>query len=117
VRGVDSDWVQGVYRMALVPDAIFYLDVPPKVLAERNFRKSGLLDYWESGMDIRRSGDMYECFLRYQRRMRRVFLAMKRYYRFEVVDGNRPPAEIAGDLRTRVQRILQDGTVALPPHP
>jgi dTMP kinase len=65
VRGISRDWVRGVYSIALVPYAVFYLDVTPKTLAERNLRKRGILDFWKSGMDIRRSGDMYECFIDY----------------------------------------------------
>ncbi len=45
VRGVDTEWVKEVYSMALVPDAVFYLQVSPQELAERNFRKSSMLDY------------------------------------------------------------------------
>jgi dTMP kinase len=45
VRGVDTAWVKEVYGIALVPDAVFYLQVSPQELAERNFRKSGMLDY------------------------------------------------------------------------
>src|SRR5262247_1657604 len=44
VRGVDPGWVNEMYSIALVPDAVFYLRVSPRGLAERNFRKNGLLD-------------------------------------------------------------------------
>ena len=78
VRGVDPEWVKEMYSIALVPDAVFYLKVSPQELAERNFRKNGMLDYWESGMDIQRSEDMYDCFIRYQRQMQRLFHAMQK---------------------------------------
>jgi dTMP kinase len=106
VRGVDPQWVKEMYGIALVPDAIFYLKVSPQELAERNFRKNGMLDYWESGMDIQRSGDMFDCFIRYQRQMQKLFLAMQRIYSFEIINGNRSPQPISRDLRARIEPLL-----------
>ena len=106
VRGVDPDWVKEVYSIALVPDAVFYLKVSPQELAERNFRKNGMLDYWESGMDIQRSGDMFDCFIRYQRQMQKLFLAMQSIYGFDIINANRSPRPISRDLRGRVERLL-----------
>ncbi|MBM3462070.1 MAG: thymidylate kinase [Armatimonadetes bacterium] len=105
-RGMNPDWVRDVYSIALVPDIIFYLDVSPKVLAERTLRKNSVLSYWESGMDIRRSGDWYECFIRYQRQVHKVFEGMATAYGFEVVDGNRTPLQVAADLRRRMRALL-----------
>jgi dTMP kinase len=107
VRGVDPEWVREVYSIALVPDAVFYLQVSPHGLAERNFRKNGMLDYWESGMDIQRSGDMYECFIRYQRRMQKLFQAMQKIYGFEIINANRSPQAIARELRAKIERVLK----------
>jgi len=106
VRGVDPQWVHEMYSIALVPDAVFYLKVSPQELAERNFRKNGMLDYWESGMDIQRSGDMFDCFIRYQRQMQKLFLAMQRVYGFEIINANRSPQPISQDLRTRIAPLL-----------
>jgi dTMP kinase len=113
VRGVDPEWVKEMYSIALVPDAVFYLRVSPRELAERNFRKNGMLDYWESGMDIQRSGDMYDCFVRYQRQMQKLFLAMQRIYGFEIINANRSPRPISRDLRERIEPTLG----LQPPHP
>ena len=106
VRGVDPEWVKEMYSIALVPDAVFYLKVSPRELAERNFRKNGLLDYWESGMDIQRSGDMFDCFTRYQRQMQKLFLAMQRIYGFEIINANRSPQPIARDLSAKIEPLL-----------
>ena len=106
VRGVDPEWVKAMYSIALVPDAVFYLKVSPQGLAERNFRKNGMLDYWESGMDIQRSGDMYDCFVRYQRQMQRLFHAMQKTYGFEIIDANRSPQAISRELSAEIAGIL-----------
>src|SRR6266516_2567693 len=52
VRGMDESWLKNLYGIALVPDAVFYLNVSPEQLVQRNFLKNQTLDYWESGMDI-----------------------------------------------------------------
>jgi dTMP kinase len=106
VRGVDPEWVKEMYSVALIPDAVFYLKVSPQGLAERNFRKNGMLDYWESGMDIQRSGDMYDCFIRYQRQMQRLFHAMQKTYGFEIINANRSPQAISRELSAKIEGIL-----------
>ena len=52
VRGMDESWLKNLYGIALVPDAVFYLNVSPEQLVQRNFAKNYALDYWESGMDL-----------------------------------------------------------------
>jgi dTMP kinase len=106
VRGLSKGWSRELYSIAVIPDAVFYLQVPPHVLAERSFRKNDALDYWESGMDIMRSGSMYESFVRYQRRIQRAFSELKTDFGFDVVNGNRSQAVIHGELIARVQDIL-----------
>ena len=106
VRGVSVDWVKNVYGIAIEPDAVFYLRVAPEILAQRNFHKDGRLDYWESGMDIQRTGDMYQCFIRYQRRIQRVFRRMQDDYGFETIDGNRRPSVISSELTKKIKAIL-----------
>jgi dTMP kinase len=107
VRGIDPKWVTEVYSIALVPDAVFYLKVTPRNLAERNFRKNGMLDYWESGMDIQRTGDMYDCFIRYQRQMQKIFHGMQKVYGFEIINGNRSPQTISRELIAKIDGILR----------
>jgi len=106
VRGADRDWVKSLYSIALVPDAVFYLRVSPHVLVERNFRKNSTLSYWESGMDIGLSRDMFESFMRYQRLIQAEFRRMQAEYGFTVINGNRTSRAIAGELRARIQDIV-----------
>ena len=107
VRGASRDWIRDVYGIAVVPDMVLYLDVPPKTLVERSFQKQGELDYWESGMDIQRSGDMYQCFIRYQTSIREEFEHMASEYKFERVDGTREPLEIQAEIQKRLKKVLK----------
>jgi len=106
VRGADRDWVKSLYSIALVPDAVFYLRVSPQQLVERNFKKNATLNYWESGMDIGLSRDMFESFIKYQRLIQAEFRRMQVEYGFEVINGNRSTRAIANELRTKIQAIL-----------
>jgi dTMP kinase len=106
VRGADRHWVEQLYGMALIPDAVFYLRVSPKLLAERTLEKNGTLDYWESGMDIGLARDMFDSFVKYQHLMQAEFARLQQRYGFDVVNGNRSVRTVAADLRSRLERIL-----------
>lgn len=106
VRGSSMEWLKEIYGFALVPDAVFYLNTSPKILAERNFQKRGFLDYWESGMDIQRVGGMYDNFIKYQNRLHKVFQSLQREYSFYSIQGSRPSISIAKEIRARVEKIL-----------
>lgn len=107
VRGADPEWLKGVYGMSLIPDARIFLRVRPQKLAERSFKKSGALNYWESGMDIQRSGDMYQCFIRYQSKLALEFKRLCKEYDFDVIDGNREVLYVQRDIQQRVTTLLQ----------
>jgi dTMP kinase len=71
VRGADAAWVKNLYSPAVIPDAVFYFQISGRRLVERNFSKNSSLDYWESGMDLALSRDMFESFLKQD--LRRAF--------------------------------------------
>ena len=106
VRGADPAWIRGVYDFALIPDLIFYLRVSPKILAQRTLMKSGCLNYWESGMDVQRSGDMHECFIYYQNRIWQQAQGMSEEYGFQVVNGNRDAQAVHRDIIEMVRPFL-----------
>ncbi len=105
-RGADRQWVEALYSMALVPDAVFYLEVSPRLLVERNFQKNATLDYWESGMDIGLSNNMFDSFIRYQRTVQKEFRRMQKQFGFQIVNGNRSVWAIHTELRKKVSELL-----------
>jgi dTMP kinase len=109
VRGADEEWLKNLYGIALVPDAVFYLKVSPEVLVQRNFAKNHALDFWESGMDLGLSRDMFDSFLKYQKMMGEQFERLRRAYDFEIVDGHRTQDEINADLRRKIEAVLLAG--------
>src|SRR5438874_2149046 len=99
VRGMDEAWLKNLYGIALEPDAVFYLNVPPAELVQRGFAKNAALDYWESGMDLGLSRDMFDSFMKYQTAMQQTFRAMQQTYGFTIVDGLRSADAINADLQ------------------
>jgi len=107
VRGLDEAWLKNVYGISVVPDAVFYLNVSPELLVQRNFQKIQALDYWESGMDIGLSRDMFDSFLKYQALVETEFRRLQATYGFTIVNGERSVEEISAELQERVEKLLE----------
>jgi dTMP kinase len=106
VRGMDEVWLKNLYGLALVPDAVFYLNVAPEELVQRTFTKYSSLDYWESGMDLGLARDLFDSFLEYQARMAREFRRLQRTYGFHIIDGHRSVEAINAELRQKIEAVL-----------
>jgi dTMP kinase len=107
VRGLDEKWLKNIYGIALVPDAVFYLDVAPQELIERNFAKNHSLDYWESGMDLGLSPEIFDSFFKYQSLVAARFKDLQATYGFTIVDGNKSPDDVNLELRNYIGRLLE----------
>ena len=106
VRGMNAKWLENLYGIALVPDAVFYLKVSPEILVQRNFAKDFTLDYWESGMDLGLSRDMFDSFIKYQGLMAAQFERLQASYDFGIIGGDRSPDEINAELQQRIEQVL-----------
>ena len=106
VRGMDEGWLKNLYGIALEPDVVFYLNVPPEELVQRSFAKNTALDYWESGMDLGLSRDMFDSFMKYQTSMQKTFRQLQATYGFTIVDGMRPPDTINAELQKKISAVL-----------
>src|SRR5436305_9181915 len=106
VRGMDETWLKNLYGISLEPDAVFYLNVMPEELVQRSFAKNTALDYWESGMDLGLSRDMFDSFMQYQKAMQKTFRHLQHTYGFTIVDGMRSAEAINNELRKKMTAIL-----------
>lgn len=106
VRGLDESWLKNLYGIAPVPDAVFYLNVSPEELVQRNFAKNAALDYWESGMDLGLARDIFDSFLTYQGMMLEQFKRLQKSYAFTMVDGHRSVDDINAELRGQIEQVL-----------
>lgn len=108
VRGMDEKWLKNLYGIAPIPDAVFYLSVNPEELVQRNLAKNATLDYWESGLDLGLSRDVFDSFLKYQAAMGDAFRQLQKTYKFEIIDANRPVGAVTKDLRKKISAVLND---------
>lgn len=106
VRGIDEAWLKNLYGIALKPDAVFYLAIEPNELVQRNLAKTATLDYWESGMDLGLSRDLFDSFLKYQTLMQQTFRRMQKTYGFTIVDGNRSVDQVNEELKKKISAVV-----------
>jgi dTMP kinase len=104
-RHEDPAWIRHVTGFGLVPHAIYYLRADVNDLVSRVVVGRGHFDYWESGMDFRFGEDMYESFVRYQKRLIRALDGMAKVYNFITIDARRPPAVIHNELRRHIRKL------------
>ena len=105
VRGLDPVWIRNIHRYALKPDAVFYLRIGVDELIPRAVFTRGF-DYWESGMDLYSTEDMYESFRRYQSALIEQFDKLAEEFHFEVIDARAEPHVIFEQLRQAIERLL-----------
>jgi dTMP kinase len=108
VRGMDKAWLENLYGIAPVPDAVFYLSVEPEELVQRNLAKKATLDYWESGMDLGLSRDMFDSFVEYQTAIQTVYRELQKTYGFNIVDANRSMDAVTTELRKKIGALLHE---------
>lgn len=106
VRGMDVAWLKNLYGIALKPDAVFYLAIEPGELVQRNLAKTATLDYWESGMDLGFSRDLFDSFIEYQTRMESAFRRLQRTYGFSIVNGTCAVDEVNAELKKKISAVL-----------
>ncbi len=106
VRGMDRRWCHDLFGFAVVPDLIFSLEVSPAELVHRVFQRQSTLDFYEAGMDMGFSEEMYASFIRYQSLIARQFRSMERRYEMIPVDGERQTLAVEKELETRILRFL-----------
>ena len=107
VRGMDEKWLKNLYGIAPEPDAVFYLSVEPEELVQRNLSKTATLDYWESGMDLGLSRNLFDSFLTYQTKMQAMFHKLQKTYGFDIVDANRSTDAVTKELRKKIGTLLE----------
>ncbi len=116
-RGASRAWARELYGFALRPDRVLFLDARPEILLHRAIAKYGTLDYWESGMDLSLSRDLFESFFRYQDLLSREFEWMQRDYDFARVDANRAPEQVHADVQRLIAPLYGAAEGANAPRP
>lgn len=106
VRGINRDYLSGLYAMALRPHLTFWLNVRPETAFGREFKKAQAISYWEAGRDMSLSHDLYWSFIRYQTMIKREFEVMAKKNSFIELDGEASVSAVNKQLRHRIAEQL-----------
>jgi dTMP kinase len=106
VRGINRDYLTGLYAMALRPHLTFWLNVRPETAFAREFKKAQAISYWEAGRDMSLSHDLYWSFVRYQTMIKREFEVMAKKSGFIELDGEGSVSAVNRQLRQRIGEHL-----------
>ena len=117
VRGIDREYLHGLYEMSLRSQLTFWLNVRPEAAFEREFKKAHAISYWEAGRDMSLSSDLYKSFIRYQGMVKKEFELLARRHGFIEVDGERSVAAVNADLRARIATHLGIHSTRFRPSP
>jgi dTMP kinase len=106
VRGINRDYLTGLYAMALRPHLTFWLNVRPETAFGREFKKAQAISYWEAGRDMSLSHDLYWSFVRYQTMIKRELEVMAKKNGFLELDGEANVPAVNKQLRQRISEQL-----------
>ena len=106
VRGINRDYLTGLYAMALRPHLTFWLNVRPETAFAREFKKAQAISYWEAGRDMSLSHDLYWSFVRYQTMIKRELENMAKRNAFIELDGEASVSAVNKQLRQRIGEQL-----------
>ncbi|MBZ5700501.1 MAG: dTMP kinase [Acidobacteriia bacterium] len=106
VRGINRDYLTGLYAMALRPHLTFWLNVRPETAFAREFKKAQAISYWEAGRDMSLSHDLYWSFIRYQTMIKREFEVMAKRHEFIDLDGEASVQAVNKQLRQKIAEQL-----------
>ena len=115
VRGINRDYLTGLYAMALRPHLTFWLNLRPETAFGREFKKAQAISYWEAGRDMSLSHDLYWSFVRYQTMIKREFEVMAKKNGFLELDGEASVSAVNKQLRQRIGEQLAIRTTKYTP--
>lgn len=107
VRGCDPAWLRKLYGFARVPDLTFYLEIPIHTALERVFESRQQITYFEAGMDLAFSSDIYESYRIFQGRVADQYLGMVKEYGFTVIDATANIHELQERLRQKISESIE----------
>ncbi len=105
-RGVDRQWVKDLFGFAPIPHLVIYLRIDVASLIRRVIPR-GVIDYFESGMDVALGDDPYDSFKKYQTILLREYDRMAGEYGFNVVNAKWQPEKIHAQLREIVSGFFR----------
>ncbi len=106
VRGCSPGWVRKVYSFAAKPDLPFYFRVPIGVGMKRILVSRPKLKFYEAGMDLNLSNDVYESYRMFQSQIIEQYERMAEQEKFTIIDGSLDIEEQQEIVREKVSQLL-----------
>jgi dTMP kinase len=113
-RGVEHDWVAGVYDYAVKPDITFYFRVPLEVSLNRILSGRPELGYFEAGLDMGWTFDPYESFRIFQGKMFDIYHELTGKYGLTAINAERDIRTQQLEVRKLIQRKINLNDYKLP---
>jgi dTMP kinase len=89
VRGCDPAWLRELYLFARKPHITLYFQLELETALARILEGRPRLKYFEAGMDVGLSKDIYESFRIFQGKVKEQYDAMADEFRFTIIDAGR----------------------------
>jgi dTMP kinase len=89
VRGCDPRWLRKLYGFAKKPDVTFYFRLSLETALSRILVGRAQLKYFEAGMDMVLSKDIYESFRLFQKLINESYEQMADEFQFTTIDASR----------------------------
>lgn len=105
-RGCNHLWVRKMYDFALKPDLAFYFRVPIDISMDRILSGRPKLKYYEAGMDLGLSRDIYESYRIFQSKIIEQYESMARREDFAVIDATLGIKEQQKIMRDKIRQLL-----------
>jgi dTMP kinase len=122
-RGVDRNWVRGMYQFAVKPTVGFYFRISLDEAMKRILGGRDAIKFYEAGMDLKLSDDLEESFRIFQSRIIDEYEKMVNEYGLVVIDASLSIEEqqaqmrqivlgaLAGTKKTRIRKWVDLSTM------
>jgi dTMP kinase len=104
VRGCSPEWLRSLYAFALKPDILFYFKLPLETALGRILEGRPQLKYFEAGMDMGWTSDIYDSFRLFQGKIKEHYESMTEEFGFNVIDAT----QSIPDQQEEVRKILSE---------
>ena len=111
-RGVDTNWVRGLYGFAIQPDLTLYFSVSAeeslkRICANREPK------FYEAGMDLKLSNNPYKSYVIFQNRVNAEYQKMLDEFSIVEIDATKSIHAKQLDVRQKVKEVLARKGVTL----
>lgn len=108
-RGVDIEWVKGIYSLAIEPDIAILCDLPVEIALNRSMKKNGdVPKYYECGMDVSGETDPTRSFREFQGKVNNTYQRLVEGGELVPVCMSRDEEEIFASIIEMVEPFLDN---------